>query len=137
MLKELKNLYYRLNPDLLSDLKKYCIEGSSQTLESVITKYAAKHDHDKEILEEIKELEACNSISCMEDYYELIDNMIFDLDERYRVMVKMKFGIDDTFDAEYSGMVHESKEAANIELKEAERKLKDDDLVNYCYIEEI
>jgi hypothetical protein len=79
MLKELKNLYYRLNPDLLSDLKKYC-EESSQTLESVITKFATKHDHDKEILEGIKELEANNSISCMADYYELIDYMIFDLE---------------------------------------------------------
>lgn len=52
----------------------------------------------------------------------------------FMVMVKMKFGIDDTFDCEYSGIEHTTKEAAEIELKEAENKLKDDKLFIYAYI---
>lgn len=52
----------------------------------------------------------------------------------YTVMIKMHFGIDDTFDAEYSGIDHDTKEAAAIELKEAEQKLKDDKLFIYAYI---
>ena len=137
MQNELNDLFFTLNPDFLKSLKEHCIYKSSNTLESVINKFAAKHENDKTVLDEIKELKEDNSISCRLDYYKIIDYMIVDLETKYRIKVNMKFGIDDTFDAEYSGIIHETKAAANVELKEAEHKLKNDDLVIYCYIEEI
>lgn len=54
----------------------------------------------------------------------------------YMVMVKMLFGIDDTYDAEYSGTWHETKEAAQKELKEAEQLKNTDRNYIYAYIKE-
>ena len=54
----------------------------------------------------------------------------------FRVMVKQDFEYD-TFHGEYSGLKHETREAAEKELKEAEKFVKDDATVDYCYIEEV
>jgi len=55
----------------------------------------------------------------------------------YRVMVHLKFGIDDTYDCEYSGIVHDTKEQAQIELVEAEDKLDNNANFIWAYIEEV
>lgn len=53
----------------------------------------------------------------------------------YKVYVKMKFGIDDTFDAEYSGETYTNKKEAIKELKEAKNHCKNDNDAIYAYIE--
>ena len=55
---------------------------------------------------------------------------------KYRVMAMMNFGIE-TYHGEYSGIVHDTKEAAEKELEEAKLKVADNATVEYCYIEEI
>lgn len=53
----------------------------------------------------------------------------------YRVMVKQDFSYD-SFHGEYSGEKHETREAAEKELLEAKEFTKDDDTIDYVYIEE-
>lgn len=52
---------------------------------------------------------------------------------RYRVMVNIDFGYDDTLDAEYTGRIHDDKKEAEKELKKA----KEDPTINYAYIEKL
>lgn len=55
----------------------------------------------------------------------------------FKVIALMKFGIDDTYDAEYSGIDHETKEAAEKELQEAKKKTKNDATILNVYIREV
>ena len=72
---ELKRLYTTLNNDFLTDLKQYAIEYYSIDLFVLIEKYAAIESDNNQIIEYIQELKQDNSISCMEDYYSLIEFM--------------------------------------------------------------
>ena len=56
---------------------------------------------------------------------------------KYIVMVNMNFGIDDTFDGEYSGIIHDTPEAAVNEMTEAEAYGKNDAAFNYSYVKEV
>ena len=67
----LKNLYKDLNSDFLKDLEAYTQENYSIGLFDLID----RTPEDSELLEGIQELKEDNSISCMEDYYQLIDYM--------------------------------------------------------------
>lgn len=49
----------------------------------------------------------------------------------YIVRANIPFGIDDTYDCEYSGIEHDTKEAAEVELMKA----KKDHNINFAYIE--
>lgn len=72
---ELKRLYTTLNNDFLTDLKQYAIDYYSIDLFVLIGKYAAIESDNNQIIEYIQELKPDHSISCMEDYYLLIDLM--------------------------------------------------------------
>lgn len=48
----------------------------------------------------------------------------------------MKFGIDDTLDVEYSGILHATKQAAKDELVTAEKRTQKHNEVLYSYIKE-
>ena len=67
----LKNLYRDLNSDFLKDLEAYTQENYSIGLFDLID----KAPEDPELIEGIQDLKEDNSISCMEDYYQLIDYM--------------------------------------------------------------
>jgi hypothetical protein len=67
----LKDLYKDLNSDFLKDLEAYTQENYSIGLFDLID----KTPEDPELLEGIQALKEDNSISCMEDYYQLIDYM--------------------------------------------------------------
>lgn len=54
----------------------------------------------------------------------------------YKVIAKLSFGIDDTFEAEYSGIEHATKEAAEAELTEAKLHEVDNESLIFLYIEE-
>ena len=70
------NLYKALNKPLRDDLNKYCIELSGLNLGHLIRIFAASNDRNNtDFIEYIKDLTTNNSISCMEEYYELIDYM--------------------------------------------------------------
>lgn len=86
----LHDLYYSLNIDLLDSLKVYTEDLSDQledagtiyshyTLDSLIYKFSDKYYRDLDI-EQLYELKNNNSIGCMNDYYELIEYMITDID---------------------------------------------------------
>ncbi len=49
----------------------------------------------------------------------------------YIVRANIPFGIDDTYDCEYSGIEHATREEAEKELQEA----KKDETINFAYIE--
>ena len=67
----LKDLYWDLNSDFLKDLEAYTQENYSIGLFDLIN----RTPEDSELMEGIQELKEDNSISCMEDYYQLIDYM--------------------------------------------------------------
>ena len=67
----LKDLYRDLNSDFLKDLEAYTQENYSIGLFDLID----KAPEDPELIEGIQDLKEDNSISCMEDYYQLIDYM--------------------------------------------------------------
>jgi len=73
----LKDLYRDLNSDFLKDLKAYTQENYSIGLFDLID----KTPEDSELLEGIQELKEDNSISCMEDYYQLIDYIFETMEE--------------------------------------------------------
>ena len=73
--------FYKVNPDLLSDLEKYSIDETGRSLEDNFKLYAANHAN-KADYEAIKtELDYLNSephsISEMEIMYEIIDGFSF------------------------------------------------------------
>ena len=55
----------------------------------------------------------------------------------YEVRANIPFGVDDTYDCEYSGEVHKTKEAAEAELKKARKHASESSEINYVYISEI
>jgi hypothetical protein len=73
----LKDLYRDLNSDFLKDLEAYAQENYSIGLFDLID----KTPEDPEMMEGIQELKEDNSISCMEDYYQLIDYMFETMEE--------------------------------------------------------
>ena len=86
----LHDLYFSLNEDLLTALKLFTEDLSDQllesgtiynhyTLESLIKKFSDKYYRDLNI-DELKELKESNSIGCMNDYYDLIEYMITEID---------------------------------------------------------
>ena len=54
----------------------------------------------------------------------------------YMVYSKMHFGIDDVFHCEYSGIEHETMEAAEAEYMEAKLHEVDNESLLYLYIKE-
>ena len=54
----------------------------------------------------------------------------------FKVYVKIKFGYDDALDCEYSGIEHDTREAAEAELTKAKLHEVDNDNIFYLYIEE-
>lgn len=54
----------------------------------------------------------------------------------FKVIANIDFGIDDTYDAEYSGIEHETQEAAKKELYEAKLHEIDCEYINNLYIKE-
>ena len=73
----LKDLYRDLNSDFLKDLEAYTQENYSIGLFDLID----KAPEDPELIEGIQDLKEDNSISCMEDYYQLIDYMFETMEE--------------------------------------------------------
>lgn len=55
----------------------------------------------------------------------------------FEIRANMKFGIDDTYDCEYNGVVYETKEEAEKALALAEIKEADNDDIIYLYVEEV
>lgn len=55
----------------------------------------------------------------------------------FKVIANIDFGIDDTYDAEYSGIEHETREAAEKELYEAKLHEIDCEYINNLYIKEV
>ena len=95
MIKDLYNqihdLFYSLNEDLLKDLEQYTINISKDmhqsgdiyhdyTLTDLIKKHCDKFNNDVVLLNYVNDLKADNSISSMNEYYELIDYMLYDID---------------------------------------------------------
>jgi hypothetical protein len=76
----LNDLYQDLNSDFLKDLEAYAQENYSIGLFDLIEQYAASNDS-QDIIESINELKENNSISCMEDYYQLIDYMFENMED--------------------------------------------------------
>ena len=54
----------------------------------------------------------------------------------YKVYAKIKFGYDDVLHCEYSGIEHETMQAAEAELTKAKLHEIDNDDIYYLYIEE-
>lgn len=54
----------------------------------------------------------------------------------FKVYAKIKFGYDDSLDCEYSGIEHDTREAAEAELTKAKLHEIDNDDIYYLYIEE-
>lgn len=54
----------------------------------------------------------------------------------FMVMTKMMFGIDDAFHCEYSGIEHDTEEAAIEEYNEAKLHEVDNEALIYLYIKE-
>ena len=88
--KALNDLFYSLNDEFLDALKVYTIDLSDElhdsgviyhdyTLDSLIEKFSDKYYHDLD-LNQIQELKECNDIGCMNDYYDLIEYMITEID---------------------------------------------------------
>ena len=86
----LHDLSFSLNEDLLNALQVFTEDLSDQllesgtiynhyTLESLIHKFSDKYYRDLDI-EQLYELKNNNSIECMNDYYDLIEYMITDID---------------------------------------------------------
>ena len=95
MIKDLYNkvhdLFYNLNEDFLKDLEQYTIDTSKDmieagdlfneyTLETLIKKHCDKFSNDIPLMNYVDDLKENNSISCMEEFYELIDYMLYDID---------------------------------------------------------
>lgn len=86
----LHDLYFSLNDDTLTALKIYTEDLSDElnengtiyhnyTLESLIRKFSDKYFNDLDI-EQLQALKNNDSISCLNDYYDLIEYMIQDID---------------------------------------------------------
>lgn len=73
----LTNLYKALNRDFLRELDIYARTESGKPLIVLIRSYAdaTKEDPQPDFIEYIKDLQTNNSISAMQDYYEIIDFM--------------------------------------------------------------
>lgn len=73
--------FYKVNPDLLSDLENYSIEETGRSLDANIELYAAKIAESNDYMTIKKEIDYLNeephSISEMEIMYELIDNFAY------------------------------------------------------------
>lgn len=71
----LTELYKALNRDFLKDLDTYARTESGKPLIVLIRSYAdaTKEDPQPDFIEYIKDLQTNKSISCMVDYYEIID----------------------------------------------------------------
>lgn len=86
----LHDLFYSLNDEFLDSLKVFTLDLSDElndsgviyndyTLDSLIEKFSDKYYHDLD-LNQLQELKNNDSISCMNDYYDLIEYMITDID---------------------------------------------------------
>lgn len=88
--KTLIELFHSLNSDLLESLEVFTLDLSNElkesgtiynnyTLDSLIDKFSFKYPNALNI-ESLQELKNCNSIGCMDEYYDLIEYMIIDID---------------------------------------------------------
>lgn len=86
----LHDLFYSLNDKFLDALKVFTLDLSDElhdsgviyhdyTLDSLIEKFSDKYYHDLD-LNQLQELKDCNDIGCMNDYYDLIEYMITEID---------------------------------------------------------
>lgn len=69
------DLYKALNKPLLKDLDTYARTQSGKPLLTLIRSYAAQEDPQPDFIDYIEDLKKNNSISAMNDYYEIIDYM--------------------------------------------------------------
>lgn len=78
----LHDLYFSLNPYTLTALKGHAsyLTDDQMTLDNIITAFAKDPDNEKYV-EGFQELKDNNSISAMEDYYELIEFMVDQIQE--------------------------------------------------------
>lgn len=56
---------------------------------------------------------------------------------RYKVMINIDCGYDDTMDLEYSGVEHTEEAAAKEELKKARKAMENEPKVNYVWLDEL
>ena len=88
--KALHDLFYSLNGDTLKALELFTLDLSDElkedgtiyndyTLDSLILKFSDKYFNDLDI-DKLNDLKNNNSISCLDEYYDLIEYMIQEID---------------------------------------------------------